>query len=347
MRVPLYFRFGDCLKKKPATTVGQSWPSRAKKKPLPLARRKKKPLPLARRKGLPLATRGKHEATRGKHRAVQSRKGVARTATEVIAPAGAARGSRKRGPSCRSLTKLGSKSVDCPRAFSGADSDAQHFAEHAPCNKAFCIRCDFHRRRQTYTARSLLPNGSSWLAAGEHRGLWGLGCRVCAKAAAAGRKSSEGRFSKFATFQVRPSSGFHARFQVEQHQRSAAHRLVAGVKRFMICREEFSPQPLPLACDAASFAAPFDCSFAALQCAAPYASLKDWVAPAVRPPRAVSPLRAFQETGRASRRAEPSSPSLPRRPAAPSRASPTETAAQPKQGSCGTCASAGLLLSSF
>ena len=194
-RVPLYFLFGE-----PATTVGQSRPSRE----APASGEAKKKL---RRKARALATRGKP-------RAVQSRKGVARTATEVIAPAGAARGSRKRGPSCRSLTKLGSKSVDCPRAFSSASGDAQHFAEHAPCNKAFCIRCDFHRRRQTYMARSLLPNGSSWLAAGEHRGLWGLGCRVCAKAAAAGRKSSEGRFSRFATFQFRPSSGFHARFQV-------------------------------------------------------------------------------------------------------------------------------------
>ena len=86
MRVPLYFRFGDCLTKKPTTTVGQSWPSRRRGglTHSGASCAKKKPLPLARRKALPLATRGKHEATRGKHRAVQSRKGVARTATEVI-----------------------------------------------------------------------------------------------------------------------------------------------------------------------------------------------------------------------------------------------------------------------
>ena len=113
MPVPLYFRCGGRLKKKTATTVGQTWPSRRRGGLTHSGKScdKKKPLPLARRKALPQATRGKHEATRGNHRAVQSRKGVARTATEVIAPAGAARGIRTGGASCRTLTKLGSKSV--------------------------------------------------------------------------------------------------------------------------------------------------------------------------------------------------------------------------------------------
>ena len=156
-----------------------------------------------------------------------------------------------RGRPDTSLTKPGSKFVVCPRVFSRAVSDAQHLAEHAGF-KSFCLRCDVHRRRKTYEALSLLPDGSSWLAGGVRGGLWGLGCRVCAKYAASGRKCFGGRFSKFATLQVRAKTGFHARFQIEQHQRSAAHRHAAGAKRARVGREDPSPQPLPLARPAAS-----------------------------------------------------------------------------------------------
>ena len=193
---------------KRATTGEQPRPSRrrvglnrcgassfGKKEPLPLARRRKK-------ESLPLARRGKHEA-------VKSPTGVGRTATEVIAPAGAggsgkrartATGSsRARGGPHRSLTKLRSKSVVCPRLFSGDVSDAQRLADHAGFT-GFCMRCDYHRRRKTYEALSLLPNGTSWLAEGVNRGLWEFGCRVCAKYAGLGQKCFAGRFSKFANF---------------------------------------------------------------------------------------------------------------------------------------------------
>ena len=258
MRVPLLFRFGGSLKQKRETTGAQPGPSRrrvglnycgascGKKEPLPLARRRKK-------ESLPLARRGQHEA-------VKTPTGVKRTATEVIAPAGAGlsgkrariatRSSRTRGGPDRSFTKFRSKSVVCPRLFSGDVSDAQHLADHVGC-KSFCLRCDYHRRRKTYEALSRLPNGTSWLAGGVRRGLWGLGCRVCAKYVASGRKCFAGRFSKFANFQVRPKTGYHARFQIEQHQRSAAHRQAAGAKRARGNREDPEPQPLPLACPAA------------------------------------------------------------------------------------------------
>ena len=98
-RVPLYFLFGE-----PATTVGQSRPSRE----APASGDAKKKL---RRKARALATRGKP-------RAVQSRKGVVRTATKVIAPAGAARRSRK----------AASRATSASRTL----SDEQHFAWHAP-----------------------------------------------------------------------------------------------------------------------------------------------------------------------------------------------------------------------
>ena len=196
MRVPLLLRFGGPLKKQRAATGVQP---AVKKKPLPLARRgahaassvKKMPLPLARRgktQPLPLARRGTREA-------VESRI------------------CRDWGRPDRCSTKPGTKSAVCPGAFSGQVSDAQHLAEHGG-SKSFCIRCDVQRRRKTYEALSLLPNGSSWLAVGVRRGLWGLGCQVCAKYVASGRKRVKGRFSKVATFQVRPKTGFHARWQV-------------------------------------------------------------------------------------------------------------------------------------
>ena len=217
-RVPLYFLFGE-----PATTVGQSRPSRE----APASGEAKKKL---RRKARALATRGKP-------RAVQSRKGVVRTATKVIAPAGAARGSRKSEPR-KSLS-----------AASRAVSDERHFARHASRKKAFCLRCDFYSRRNAYTALARAPNGSSWLASRFVHG-WGLGCLVCAEAVAAGA-STEGRFSKFANFKFRAATArCHAIYQITQHWNSRAHRDAAGERRTRR-REKLSPQPLPLACDAA------------------------------------------------------------------------------------------------
>ena len=98
-RVPLYFLFGE-----PATTVGQSRPSR---EALASGDAKKN-----------LRWKARALATRGKPRAVQSRKGVVRTATKVIAPAGAARRSRKAASRATSASRL--------------LADEQHFAWHAP-----------------------------------------------------------------------------------------------------------------------------------------------------------------------------------------------------------------------
>ena len=241
MRVPLLFRFGVSLKQKRATTGEQPGPSRrrrvgqnhcgaslGKKEPLPLATRRKKD-------SLPLARRGKHEA-------VKTPTGVKRTATTVIAPAGAG------GTGKRARTVTGTS-----RARGGPD---RSFIRKRRSKKSFCLRSDFDKHRKTYEALSLLPNGTSWLAGHVRGGLWGFGCRVCAKAraeyVASKRKCWAGRFSKFASFQVRPTSGYHARFQVEQHQRSAAHRHAAGAKkRALVNREERESEPLPLACPAA------------------------------------------------------------------------------------------------
>ena len=77
---------GIVPKKKPAMTAGQSRRPPRRRGGLTHSGAACAPLPLARRKGLPLAARGK----RG------SASGHAWTATEVIAPAGAARGSQKR-----------------------------------------------------------------------------------------------------------------------------------------------------------------------------------------------------------------------------------------------------------
>ena len=249
MRVPLYFRFGEGLKKKPAAaSAGRSLPSPRRRRGGGQTRSggatsaKTKKTRAAARVALPLAHRGRGGAAAS---GASGKKGDAAS--------GAARRRKRRAAEARQERTI-------------TDSDAQHFAKHSPLNEGFCCRCDFHRRRKVYEAVSRLPNGSSWLAAGEHRGQWGLGCRVCAQAAAAGRRicatftdcrgrpQADARFSKFAYFKVRPDLGHRALFQVEQHQLSAAHRrLVAGVPRIAPRRfcAEFSRNnnSLPLACE--------------------------------------------------------------------------------------------------
>ena len=128
----------------------------------------------------------------------------------------------KSGQGSQTLSRKRPFSNDTRQLFDGALSDAEHVERHAFC-KGFCIRCDMHRRPQVYEACSL-HEGRSWLARGVSRGTWGLGCKICARFAATGRRCEGARFSKFAKFEIRPTTGFHARMLLEQHSRSQSHR---------------------------------------------------------------------------------------------------------------------------
>ena len=88
----------------------------------------------------------------------------------------------------------------------GVSEDA-HFCQHRKC-KGFCIRCDLHRDRKSYEACAMLESKQqSWLTIGVHRGVWGMGCSVCAKVAAAGAHIGS-RWSNFARFPMRPPSRY-------------------------------------------------------------------------------------------------------------------------------------------
>ena len=104
-----------------------------------------------------------------------------------------------------------------------------HFMYHAHLDyhdvlDRLCIRCDMDRRRKVYEALSLY-NGRPWLARGVSRGVWGIGCVLCAEYAASRAKSSGPMLSKLAKLQVRPTSGFRARWRIRQHQRCQSHRV--------------------------------------------------------------------------------------------------------------------------
>ena len=115
-------------------------------------------------------------------------------------------------------------------AFDGRVSETTHVEAHANC-KNFCIRCDYQKRWRMYRARCSLPNGRSWLCSGVNRGLWGLGCSMCAQYASSGGRCANGRYSKFAKFNVRPTSRFQAWGLFEQHERSKSHRVACGLHR--------------------------------------------------------------------------------------------------------------------
>ena len=149
------------------------------------------------------------------------------------------------------------------RVFDGSVSETQHSEYHSGY-KSFCIRCDVHKRQKVYEACAWHA-GSSWLARGVRRGLWGLGCTVCANYLASGRKNNGARFSKFAKFDVRPTSGFIARWAIEQHHSSESHRMACeakdrsemgavarGAKRKQPSTSAVPPQPLacPTSCPA-------------------------------------------------------------------------------------------------
>ena len=131
---------------------------------------------------------------------------------------------RQMPPDQRVQEQLGGKSRTCswldPKV-----SEVDHFTSHSRC-KGFCIRCDLYRNRKDYDACATMENKhnkQSWLKTGARRGVWGMGCRLCAAFAATGAHIGS-RCSKFAMFQVRPSSGWRARLALLQHARSASHR---------------------------------------------------------------------------------------------------------------------------
>ena len=131
--------------------------------------------------------------------------------------------------------------------FDGSVSETQHLEYHVGF-KGFCIRCDVQKRRKVYDAWSF-QNGSSWLSRGSNRGVWGLGCTLCAEYSASGEQADCARFSKFAKFLVRPTSGFHAKYLIEQHLTSESHSVACRTKRKRFdIRAVLPPQPQALPC---------------------------------------------------------------------------------------------------
>ena len=90
------------------------------------------------------------------------------------------------------------------QVFDSRVSEAEHLQYHANF-KGCCIRCDKHMKRKVYEALTSQAGGP-WISTGVNSGLWGLGCTACAEYLASGRKCSGARFSKWATFQVRPKT---------------------------------------------------------------------------------------------------------------------------------------------
>ena len=136
-------------------------------------------------------------------------------------------------PSRQTLARKASQTLSRKRSlrevFDGSISEAQHLERHAGY-KGFCIRCDVQKRPKVYEACSLYE-GRSWLARGVSRGLWGLGCRICAGFAATGGRCDDARYSKFANYEMRPSSGWRARESIQLHSMSASHRLACGIRK--------------------------------------------------------------------------------------------------------------------
>jgi len=71
---------------------------------------------------------------------------------------------------------------------------------------------------------------------------------VCAKYSASGGAHGSSRFSKFAKFQVRPKSGWNARWLMEQHEKSQSHRIACGRSGDRFETNVDQAQPQPLAC---------------------------------------------------------------------------------------------------
>ena len=132
-------------------------------------------------------------------------------------------------------------------------TDEEHQRFHAGF-RGFCIRCDVQKNPTLYASLAS-GAGGPWLTSGRSTsGMWGLGCKNCAAHLATGRVCKGARFSKFATFEVRPASRRLANWLAQQHQEKRSHRVASGLERARPKRAAKPPQPQPLACPIASLA---------------------------------------------------------------------------------------------
>ena len=90
-----------------------------------------------------------------------------------------AQSSQARDPK-REIGKVSrTRSSDAAWFFDPKVSDEEHLQNHRGSN-GYCIRCDFIQRPKLFDSYSL-HEGRSWIARGESRGKWGLGCKLCAE----------------------------------------------------------------------------------------------------------------------------------------------------------------------
>ena len=111
-----------------------------------------------------------------------------RKLVDKVSATGETKRRRKMQPHERRQEQLPGQQRTC-RWFDPKVSEVDHFANHSHANhsqgrKGLCIRCDLHRNRKDYEACAKLGNGQCWLTTGAHRGVWGMGCTVCASFAA-------------------------------------------------------------------------------------------------------------------------------------------------------------------
>ena len=126
-------------------------------------------------------------------------------------------------------------------------TEEEHMRHHAGFH-GFCVRCDVEKNPKFYASLAS-QTGGPWITSGRNTsGKWGLGCQDCAAYLASGRTCRGARFSKFANFQVRPATRFHAKFLIEQHGGRKSHRVASGMERAHPKRAAKPPQPQPLAC---------------------------------------------------------------------------------------------------
>ena len=151
-----------------------------------------------------------------------------------------------------SQTRSRTRSSDAAWVFDAKVSDEEHLQKHRG-SKGYCVRCQFIQRPKLFESYSL-HEGRSWMARGESRGKWGLGCKLCAEYSRCRPidsvySSTAPRFAKFAKFQFRPESAYRCRWQIEQHIGSGSHLLAIGKKRKRPdAGRSMPPAPQPLAC---------------------------------------------------------------------------------------------------
>ena len=150
-----------------------------------------------------------------------------------------------------SQTLSRTRSSDDAWVFDAKVSDEEHLQKHRGF-KAYCVLCQFLHRSKLYVSYCLHER-SSWLARGESRGKWGLGCQLCAEYSRCRLHkvypSQAPRFAQFAKFQFRPTSAYNCRWQIEQHIGSNSHLLAIGKKpKRPDAGRSMPPAPQPLAC---------------------------------------------------------------------------------------------------